>query len=191
MIIIVVGILMVVGLFWYSYTKRTFTLRKGKHSALLEMCPHFGITKMTRKVVFDKSCLYEDTSGERDWNKAFGFSYGNHHRNSVRLGWRCFKGNLMLGAYYYINGKREHFVLTAAETNIPYTITIEVTDSHILYEITSHKGTLQKIYINFKVEPKFGTMFTKLNPSWGYYLYPYFGGQETPKHNMTIKIFKK
>ena len=176
----------------YSYNKNKFTIAKGKHSALIEFCPHFGITEMERTVIFSDSCLYVDKSGENDWNKVFGFSYGNHHKNSIRVGWRCSKPNkLSLGLYYYINGKRNHFAVKEIKTNTPYTVKLKVTQSDISIAVSKFNEPTQIIYAKYKVEPKFGTMFTKLTPKWGYYLYPYFGGQEKAPYDMKIRIFKK
>jgi hypothetical protein len=164
----------------YSYNRNKFTIRKGTHSGVLEMCPHYGITTMERKLVLGKNCLYEDTSGEGDWNKAFGFSYGRHHKNSFRIGWRCKEGHLETCLYYYEGGIRRTIPLRIVRPNTVNTFRI---DYYAETVVVKHGNPIRgysytKVSVtNVKVRP-------------GYYLYPYFGGQAKAPYKMKLRIFK-
>lgn len=165
----------------YSYNKNRFTIRKGTHSALLELCPHLGTTRMSRTLIFDKNCLYEDTSGEEDWNKAFGFSYGNHHTTSFRIGWRCREGVIETCLYYYMNGVRNFKHLKNVRPGTPNK-----------FIIVAGRNRVEVVYGNrisgYNAMNVKG--LTSLKPKPGYYLYPYFGGQAKAPHKMKLRIFK-
>jgi hypothetical protein len=64
---------------------------------------YLGSYKMKRTFVFTPTF----TKQTKDQvNKLFGFSFGNHHKNSYRFGWSNSSGRIGIWAYYYTNGER-------------------------------------------------------------------------------------
>lgn len=126
---------------------------------------HSGITSQKFSVMFSDSCKIRPTSSNcaNDWNKLFGFSYGMHHTNSLRLAWRALpSGIIKIASYIYENGKMRYDafattpVLTMQEMGITYD-----TDNNTVYFHCGEQIIVQS--------------FNKA-PSWGYYLKPYYGG---------------
>ena len=72
--------------------------------------PHTGKTFQEYLVKFSKSCLtltgVKNCDG--DWNKLFGWGYGLHQRNSLRLVWKSLNGKIRIGWYVYESGVRKY-----------------------------------------------------------------------------------
>jgi hypothetical protein len=137
---------------------------------------------ISKYFMFTNSSLYFfNDEDQHDVNKLFGFSFGWHHKDSVRFGWRPseepFKMEIV--GYEYINGLR-----------VP---TIPICDVHIgvwyRYEL-KYNGNLNQIeYYVSDGEKQFGmvhpiTLKKKLN--LGYRLYLYFGGNKKAPHDIII-----
>ena len=93
------------------------------------------LTKFQKHSDLIKNVFEKRNEDDEDINKLYGFSYGVHHKNSLRFSWKPDfnnKGMIKVSAYW----------------------------------------------IDF-VKPKF---------TWGYFLFPYFGGNNTAANNMTITI---
>lgn len=167
------------------------TIRKGKHrtdSPKIKL--HFGACELKYRVTFDSSCEYqtEDPKNQADINKLFGLSYGLHHKNSARFGWRSVgDGKIELLGYVYRNGKRinewgkKKISIGVIDTNKEYVLELLVTSGYYAFVL---KTGDQKEILN-AVMIKYGKLF-----SIGYYLNPYFGGDEVSPHDMKIKMCK-
>ena len=81
----------------------TYTVDKGKH-----YCNgiHFGTTSSDQKFrfMFHADCIYDEATVIPGWNKLYGWSGSQNHQNSVRIGWRCITGKIIVGYYCYVNG---------------------------------------------------------------------------------------
>ena len=191
-LILIIGFLLITNIL-HSTTIKEFRIKKGTHSDPLEFCPHFGITKMRRTITFGSSCIYEDKSGEGDWNKAFGFSYGHHHKNSVRIGWRCVDDKIETCLYSYVNGKRIINKLIYANIDIPYTFKIEYTENSNIRVLMQAPINLNSVDGKMEDDNRLAFVYhinnnDKPKRKVGYYLYPYFGGQEKAPHDMYMEI---
>lgn len=141
---------------------------------------HYGKEEETKEVTFDASCLYEPLDSEHDYNKLFGWSFGFHHRNSVRVGWRSQGNQIELILYVYEDGKR-------CDTDIPgilcdigkkYRVTLRrIKDEYWLSVVDT-----ESLLYRFQWRPCSKT----IKPTWGYKLGLYFGGQKPAPH--TIKV---
>jgi hypothetical protein len=178
--------------------KSIYTIRAKTHSELFEFYPSFKSHKEVKRVIFTKSCLYIPEK-ERDWNKLFGWSYGLHHNNSVRIGWRAgvnyyeedtrgdavpvLSYDIELCLYLYQDGHRYVYPLpTNIDIEKGYMIELEVKDKEVQVIVTLDN---KKIIDRTVSTPKLKTTW------WGYKLFPYFGGQEKAPHNMVIYLRDK
>lgn len=137
---------------------------------------------ITRYFKFTETAIYfiEDED-QYDVNKLFGFSFGWHHRDSVRFGWRP-NGDLSkveIVGYEYINKLRVPTIpITDIELNkwYEYTIKYSALSSQIEYIVTDgteHHSTVHPI-----------TLKNKWN--LGYKLFLYFGGNKKAPHDIVI-----
>lgn len=149
---------------------------------------HFGV-HYKKKVYkahfkFDPNCLYDLQNNDNfDINKLCGFSYGHHHKHSMRIGWRISRrdsNKLELLTYSY-NKHRDNLPfynsLGDFKTDLPIKIMIKPSyDKDVIIVSARQKDKVIRRIEHFNF-PKF-----KL----GYYLYPYFGGNQTAPHTMYI-----
>ncbi|MFM2392754.1 MAG: hypothetical protein RLZZ546_736 [Bacteroidota bacterium] len=164
-----------------------FTIRKNRHSSkLFGFLPHFGFTfkniiKFSAK--FDDNCLY-DLHDVDNWdaNKLYGVSTSyNHMIQSGRIGWRCLDGeNIEVLAFVHDNHKfLEAQVLGTVKPNEWFNCSIVVKDYSFFFSFTKNNNT------NVILIPK-KTKGWKFK----YKLFPFFGGNESAPHDMTIWIKK-
>jgi hypothetical protein len=150
---------------------------------------NFGITFsrfVKFRCKFDKSCLYYIPDNDKyDINKLCGFSTTwFHHKQSGRVGWRCVDGeSIEILTYSYNNGVREQndtdflgIVMPEEEFEISI---YDNEDSYIYtFEIVGDRYSKMKCIDNKKKDWFF----------FHYLLYPYFGGNKTAPHDMSIYL---
>lgn len=131
------------------------------------------------EVIFDSTAIYEtvDPINQYDVNKLFGVSDGGLHiKNSARFGWRWLDGELELMAYTHLNGIFYFEKVCNLEIGKQYTCSISLGDD---YTFTCIDG-VNPVTIHMK-------RWRNVSGS-RYYLWPYFGGDETAPHDIFIKI---
>jgi hypothetical protein len=137
------------------------------------------------KVSFNNTCAYNIGDDQSDINKLFGVSYGYHHNQSDRIGWR----------YKETSDKRQEIeiLLYSYENGYRYTTLIDkISIGDVIYiQLTTklHKGYRNVVArVNHK---KIDIMLKhkKTFMNWGYTLGSFFGGNKTAPH--TIKFFIK
>lgn len=156
-----------------------FTIEEGHHySNGVHIKLHTGLTSLSTEVIFTNSCLYQFDDVDRyDINKLCGLSYGLHHKNSIRFGWRADNGTIKLSLYCYNRGKR----ISTDICNVGINNTVKLKfdydskNSHILATVEVNNST----YI---INQTFKMPKIKL----GYYLWPYFGGNKSAPHEIHI-----
>jgi len=143
---------------------------------------HFGTKSIAYRVRFDESCLtlngVSDCDG--DWNKLFGFSYGYHHSNSIRIVWKSVNGQIRIGAYIYESGVRKSKGFISILTETDWIISIDYDSANGLIYFGCHD-----------VEQTTGktiTMSYNISPTVGYNLKPYFGGDCNAPETMYIDM---
>ena len=146
------------------------------------------------KFLFTNSCMFDlHDEDQHDVNKLFGFSIGDHHKNSsFRFGWRpILKNNTIeIVAYEYHDGERQKTMpICEVELNKPYAFRIGyVPDKNkSFYHISdtkTNKPTKERFMISFTNSFKL-----KRKHGLGYTLGIYFGGNE--KAPQDIVIYKK
>lgn len=134
-------------------------------------------------ISFDDSCKYVfNDSDQYDINKLFGYSYGNHHYNSDRMGWRYLPDEdvFELLTYSYVNGVRiSSFSLGKVKSNEKFRVKISTTIKNnkrfVAFELNDI--SIKQIYDVSKVWIK-------------YTLGLYFGGNKTAPHTMKVNYYK-
>lgn len=133
---------------------------------------------MSAIVNFNIDCIYEIGIDQSDINKLFGFSMGMHHTNSIRVGWRYYKGAMELCSYIYENGVRQkERALCECDFFKDYKVDIKlkVVDNSYMVDF----------YVND--EFRYGkTLATKVKRYISYPLSLYFGGNCVAPHDMNI-----
>ena len=143
---------------------------------------------MTYNVKFTDDSKYDVGEDQSDINKLFGISYGHHHTQSDRIGWRYNKKtNLMdLFLYSYENSKRIKTYLISVpicDYN-EYIINLDVMENNG-YRNTNVSIYETSLYITTKLI-SISYMYKHTHTKYGYSLGLYFGGnQKAPK---TIKM---
>ncbi|HKB45514.1 MAG TPA: hypothetical protein VKC90_14035 [Chitinophagaceae bacterium] len=158
-------------------TYTTYTIRQGQH-----YCDQSGIksvrtSEMKFIAKFDNSAIYQtiDPQNQYDVNKLWGFSEGiDNQYNSARIGWSWNNDTLRLYAYVHVNGVMQFQEITPVALDTDINCSIKVSGNSYIFTVNSNTVTMPR-----------GLSTTQAS---GYQQYPYFGGDETAPHLITILI---
>jgi hypothetical protein len=155
-----------------------YTIAKGRQYSDKSIFATVKCNQLSFKVKFDSSAIYKTVadSNQYDINKLFGFSDNNadHHAYSARFGWRWSNNALRLFAYDYNISIMSFKELGTVQIGVENTCSIKVSGNEYIFSLN---GTETKM-------PRAST--TTL--AEGYKLFPYFGGNESAPHTITIRI---
>ena len=158
-------------------TMDEYVIDEGDHSSTTAVSLFTG-SQMSFEALFDDSAIYEtdSESNQGDINKLMGFSdcSGHHHSNSARFGWRWYDDELQIHAYTYADGTRSYELLGSVAIDAVETYRIEIDADRYLF---TFDGTTTEMDRGCS-----GAGFAS------YQLYPYFGGDETAPHDITIRV---
>ena len=158
-----------------SYTN--FTIRQGQHYCDQNSLKSVRTSEMKFMVKFDNSAIYQAVLAENqyDINKLWGFSEGiNNQYNSARIGWSWNNNALRLYGYVYAKGVRHYQEITPVAIGSDITCSIKLSGDTYLFTVNGVSISLPR-----------GLSTTQAS---GYQQYPYFGGDETAPHLITIMI---
>jgi len=158
-----------------SYTN--FTIRQGQHYCDQNSLKSVRTSEMKFMAKFDNSAIYQTVIPENqyDINKLWGFSEGiNNQYNSARIGWSWNNNALRLYGYVYAKGVRHMQEITSVSIGTDITCSIQLAGNAYLFTVNSFSISLPR-----------GVSTTQAS---GYQQYPYFGGDETAPHLITIMI---
>ena len=158
-----------------AYT--TYTIRAGQHSSDKNFLKSVRTSEMKFMAKFNSSAIYTTILPENqyDINKLWGFSEGfNHQYNSARIGWGWSDGALRLYGYVYALGVRYSQEITSVVIGTDITCSIRLSGNSYIFTVNGISKTLPR-----------GPSSTQAS---GYQLYPYFGGDETAPHTITILL---
>lgn len=155
----------------------TYTIKKGEHYSDAGYQSFIG-KELRFEVIFDSSCIYNTNLAENsaDINKVYGVSDcgTRHQENSARVGW-LWKGSAVeLYSYCYFRGERSSKLIGTTSIGKTNTLSISASGDQYIFEYEG-ETTKMKRYCNDALIK-------------GYRLYPYFGGDETPPHDIRIRI---
>lgn len=162
----------------------TRTIKQGKHYCTPFPIPKLGDLEVEQYISFDENCKYNlKTKDQADINKLCGLSYGNHHYNSDRIGWRYLveEDVFELLTYSYINGVRIPSIsLGKVKANEKFRVKISTTIKN------------GKRFVVFELNDKCVAKEYKVSKMWiKYTLGLYFGGNRTAPHDMKINYYNK
>jgi len=155
---------------------RIYTIEEGRHKS--ESLPSIKLNSkyIEFEALFNSSCIYNIGQDQSDINKLYGFSNGtNHLENSARFGWRWYNNELQILAYTHIDSKIQWKYITTIDYNKIYSYKLSITNNN--YVFTCNNTTVEL--------PASGKGVIR------YYLFPYFGGNKTAPHKITITIKEK
>lgn len=154
----------------------TYTIKKGGHSAQSQF--KFVESSLIRfEATFDSSAIYSTIlpNNQADINKLYGLSDcgTDHHTNSARFGWRWFTDRLEIHAYTYLDKKRNTAYITSVQLGQTNRYELVLGDKEYTFKVNDTQVILPR---------------SCATVSSHYQLYPYFGGDETAPHDITIRI---
>ena len=155
---------------------KTYRIKKGKHRSGIKVKRDWAST-INFQVIFNESARYTsvDPVNQADINKLYGISdCGEHHlKSSIRIGWRWYNDRLELHWFKHQFGEFSFGKIKSVELNEIINCTIELDEDKYIISVDGvTKETPRSCGLNYQK----------------YYLYPYFGGDETAPHDITIRI---
>ena len=156
---------------------RTYTIKEGKHKSRTR----YKTTKTNHlqfQAIFDESAIYtsQDPANQYDVNKLYGLSdCGNDHtETSIRFGWRWLNDSLEILWFKHTNNNFSFAKIKSIDFN----------------EIVNFGIQFDTDYYYMSVGAETVTISRPCNQSSNrkYFLWPYFGGNETAPHDIKIKI---
>ena len=174
------------GFFIYICSMEKFTIKKGNHYSdacwFKKWIPH-RIDKLERTVRFTESCLNTDSNGQI--NKLFGFTLGicSPEYNSIRIGWVGHKDHIAIHAFWHLRG--EFFSKFLINTYIGESVGcgIYLSDPYSVSLIG------ERLWNNYEIRIAHFTFPIKCEwkeRSYGFHLFPYFGGEIAAPHDIQI-----
>lgn len=155
-----------------------FTISQGQHSSIVRTEPFEG-SGIQVTILFDESAVYtlQAANNQADINKLVGFSDCNQHHQSesARFGWRWFEDELQILAYVYAQGNLTWELMGAIALNEEVSLTINIEQDRYLF---SGDG-LETVSV---------TRTANCATGENYWLWPYFGGDESAPHNVKIQM---
>lgn len=157
---------------------RVYTIKEGKHRSVTKYKTTYE-DSFEIDVIFDENASYETVDPINQWdvNKLWGVSdCGNRHsENSIRFGWRWNLQNEAMEIMIYRRMHSNFEFKSLGFVNLGETNTMAMHINHDSYELC----------LNGECD----TMARPCSQTFKkYFLYPYFGGDETAPHDITIRI---
>lgn len=158
---------------------KTFVMKKGEHYSTPRLVQSLQSNTLSFEARFNESAVYKfSEEGFQDSkNKLLGFADCNsqHHDNSARFAWQWYREQLEIYAYCYVNGERQEKFIGVVELNTTnrYSITIE------------GDGYIFKLNDN---EPVVMERGNTCDTGVYYMLWPYFGGQLSAPHDVSVDL---
>lgn len=162
---------------------RTYNIDKGKHRAPFHL-PKIALSRTgcaRFRVRFSDGCLVMPDGVDRyDFSKAVGLGVGDHHIESIRLGWRSNGEEIELSAYYYVDGCRHSDV--KGELMLGTVKASEWVDVVVAIRKDTMFISAGKHFVRVARGEKH-SMWPIL-----YLLHPFFGGDQPSQADCTIEV---
>lgn len=166
-------------------------IKKGRHYGHPFPIPMllFGKSLNKRVVVcFGESARYDLGDDQSDINKLFGFSYGFHHNNSDRIGWRYIQKSdqVEILLYSYVDKKRIKRHIAYMDIGVAYDVKLSV---ELKYPGKNRRVRVDIYNLESKEVPFIYITHFSYEQVWYYIKYTlglYFGGNRKAPHNIII-----
>ena len=162
-----------------------YTIKKGNHYSRHWPKLHTGKTRMKIRFAFLKGCWWPTVKpDDAAINKLAGWSFGLHHKNSIRVGWApsLTKNKIDLYFYLYHNGSRHTRLFATVDCRVYHDLKIEIDGPHmnglLSFSMRSEEGVTTLASCSYRM-PKF---------KYGYILFPYVGGKLTARADANIDL---
>ncbi|MBT1695651.1 hypothetical protein KK083_02105 [Fulvivirgaceae bacterium PWU4] len=156
----------------------TYVIPAGAHYSSQSAFQQLDVTSIRFSARFNNSAMYQtvDKENQGDINKLYGISDCNtaHQVNSARFGWRWYNNVLEIWAYTYNEGTSKYTFVSKVPLNTYSTYEIGFTDNAYTFQVNGGARVSLPRHC--------------AQQAHGYKLYPYFGGDETAPHEITIEI---
>ncbi|WP_276496022.1 hypothetical protein [Pontibacter litorisediminis] len=154
-----------------------YTIKQGAHYSDKNNVRKRTTHLIRFEVTFDSTAIYTSAkaNNQADINKLYGLSDCNtsHHTNSARFGWRWYNNRLELIAYTYLDKKWDYKLLGAVPIGQKVPLELRMEDGQYIFRMNGQEVSMPRACTG---------------AAEGYQLYPYFGGDETAPHDITIRI---
>ncbi|MCT4641659.1 MAG: T9SS type A sorting domain-containing protein [Bacteriovoracaceae bacterium] len=162
--------------FSFCANAKTYQIKKGKHSASGLHTSSFSGDTLKFSAKFDQTAVYPQDYTDGGWNKLYGFSdcSSQHHKNSIRIGWRWYNNELQIAGYGYENANRFSRHIESVPLNESVLYQIKALEDE--YEVTIGQNSY---YFKRGCSDK---------KSIKYKLFPYFGGSKTAYQDISIDL---
>jgi hypothetical protein len=155
-----------------------YTIQKGQQYCDKTTFVPVKCSQLSFKVKFDSSAIYKTIadSNQYDINKLYGFAdnKADHHAYSARFGWRWSNNALRLFAYVYNKSEMSFKELGTAQIGAENTCSIKVSGNEYIFSLNGAETKMPRASTTTLAE--------------GYKLFPYFGGNESAPHTISIWI---
>jgi hypothetical protein len=157
-----------------------YLIPKGSQYCTQSAFAKVDCNQLSFKVKFDSSAIYKNLQekNQGDINKLYGFSDNNamHHEYSARFGWRWSNNALRLFAYVYNASVMSFKEIGPVEIGTEAICSIKVNGDQYIFKLNDTEIKMPRA--------------AKTQTAQGYKLYPYFGGDETSPHDISIWIME-
>jgi len=160
-----------------------YIIKSGKHATFRIPRLYLGRPKAYKGTFWlAKNCWYARPNEHVDWmdiNKLTGLSFGNHLKNSLRIGWRPIfdeSKHIELFLYSYNRKERAFHSLGVIQTETEYAF-------HIQF---ARKSNIAICKLSDQHELSISYKFPR--SIWGYKLFPYFGGNMIAPQEIHIEV---
>lgn len=155
----------------------SYVIQKGNHSSNQSVLRPVTTSNMRFVVRFDSTAIYTNTNpiNQGDINKLWGFSEGfDNQFNSARIGWSWNNNALRLFAYTYKNGTRFFKEISTVPLYSDINCSIAVAGNEYIFTVNKTIVYMERAL--------------STDQASGLQQFPYFGGDETAPHTITIQI---
>ena len=156
---------------------RIYTIKEGKHKSR----SRYKTTKtncLQFQAIFDESAIYtsQDPANQYDVNKLYGLSdCGNSHtETSIRFGWRWLNDSLEILWFKHANNSFSFAKIKSIDFGEIVNFNIQFDDNYYYMSVGSDTITVARP--------------CNRSSNRKYFLWPYFGGNETAPHDIKILI---
>lgn len=156
-----------------------YIIKQGEHSSSHGIKFYTGKSNFQITAIFYESCMYDlGDSDQENINKLCGISFGNHQKNSIRIGWNYSLVTKKIRIFYYLyeNSVRRSEEICSVNVGDVLSLSLRLETGANYFIIFNNK--FLKL-VNYKFP------FLKL----GYYLYPYFGGNKVAPHDISLSLY--
>lgn len=160
-----------------------YRIEKGEHSTFRFPKIYSGnAVELEGNFTFFSSCWYARPDDHIDWldlNKLAGVSFGFHQQDSIRIGWRPLfdtSKQIEVFAYWYNDSQMTFETIGQVQVDTPYA-----------FQILCARQQKEVIFQLESLTPK-KIPFAFPSTTWGYFLYPYFGGNFTAPQDMEMEL---